>query len=116
MNNAADALGLDIDGKVGLLGDLVWVIDTSEALDLTASGLGVDATLVGLLAVFERSVDVDEEDGAGGGDCVAGLLSAVLVGSNGGGNDSGTGTGELGGDESNTLDVLVAVLGGESEF
>jgi hypothetical protein len=99
VDDAADALGLDVDGEIGLLGNFVWVIDTGEALDLTAAGLRVDTALVGLLAVFEGSVDVDEEDGSRAGDGLAGLSSAVLVGSDRSGDDGGTGTSELGGNE-----------------
>ena len=116
MNDAPDALRLNIDSQVGAAGDLIGVIDTSETLDLTASGLGVDASLVGLLGIFEGGGDVDEEDGSSAADGLTGLLSAVLVRRNGGSNDGGTGLGELGSDESNTLDVLVTILSGESEF
>lgn len=116
MNNASDSLLLDVNDKIWVLRSLIRIIDTGEALDFTASGLGVDAALVGLLGVFERRGDVDEEEGSGSLDGVARHLSALLVGSDGGGDDGGTGLGEFRGNEGDALDVLVAIVAGEAEF
>lgn len=116
MDNAADALLRDVDGDIGLGGSLVGVINASEALDFTTAGLGVDAALVGLLAVVEGSGDVDKEEGAGLGDDVTGSLARVLVRSNGSGDDSSTSAGELAGNEGDALDVLVTVLAAEAEL
>lgn len=117
VNNAAHALLGDVDGEVSVRRSLVRVIDTGEALDFTLAGLGVDTALVGLLAVLEGSVDMDEEEGAAQvGDGLTGGLAGVLVGSDGGGDDGGTGAGELTGHEGDALDVLVAVLAAEAQL
>ena len=116
VDDAAHALLRDINSEIRVLGRLVGVVDTSEALDLAAARLGVDAALVGLLAVLERSVDVDQEERAGLRDGVAGELAGVLVGSNWRGNARGAGAGELAGDEGDALDVGVAVLAAEAEL
>lgn len=116
VNDGADGLLLNVDGEVGVGGSLIWVINTGEALDLTTAGTGVDTTLVGLLGVLERGGNVDEEERALAGDGGTGSITGVGVGSNGSSNDSGTGLGELRGNEGNTLDVLVTVLTGEAEF
>lgn len=116
MDNAADALLLDVHDEVSLGRSLIGVVDTGEALDLAATSLGVDTALVVALAVLEGSSDVNEEERSDLRDGLTGGLARVLVGSNGRGNDGGTGLGELGGDESNALDVLVAVLPGEAQL
>lgn len=116
MHDGANTLLGSINNEVGLLRSLVGVIDTGEALDLTAASLLVDTALVGLLAVLEGSVDVDKEEGTGLGNSVTGVLPGVLVRSDGGSNDGGTGAGQLRGDEGNALDVLVAVLTGEAQL
>ena len=116
VNDAADRLLGTIHNQIGLLGSLVGIIDTGEALDLTATGTLVDTALVGLLAMLERSGHVDEEEVARLGDDVPSVLARLLVRGNGGGNHGGTGAGELGGDESNALDVLVTVLASEAQL
>lgn len=116
MHDAADSLLGGVDSEVGVGGSLVGVIDTSEALDLATAGTLVDTALVGLLAVLEGSGDVNEEELTGLGDGVLGVLAGALVGSDGGSDDSGTGAGQLGGDEGDALDVGVAVLGGEAQL
>lgn len=116
VHNAAHALLGEVHNEIGLLGGLVGVVDTGEALDLTAASGSVDTALVGLLAVLEGSGDVDQEERTSLADGVTGKLAGLLVGSDGGGNDGGTGAGELGGDEGDALDVGVAVLAGEAEL
>jgi hypothetical protein len=116
VHNAAHTLLGEVDNEISILRSLVRVINTSEALDLATTSSSVDATLVGLLAVLEGSGDVDQEEGSSLGDGVTGELAGLLVGSNGGGDDSGTGAGELSGNEGNALDVGVAVLAGEAQL
>lgn len=116
MHDAADTLRGGINSEVGVGGSLIGVIDTSEALDLTTAGTLVDTALVGLLAVLEGSGNVDKEELTGLGDGVLGVLAGALVRSDGGGDDGGTGAGQLGGDERNALDVGVTVLGGEAQL
>jgi hypothetical protein len=116
VNNVTDVLLAYVNNEVSVGGNLVGVVDTGESLDLSGTGTGVDTTLVGLLAELEGSGNVDKEDGSGSLHGGTGNLAGLLVGSDGGSDDSGTGTGKLGGDEGNTLEVLVAVLLGESEL
>ncbi|VUC36812.1 unnamed protein product [Clonostachys rosea] len=116
VHDGADVLLLQVDNQIGLDGGLVRVVDTGEALDLAGAGLGVDTTAVGLLAVLERGGDVDEEEVAVLLDGLAGLAAGILEGGDGGGDDGGTGLGELGGDKGDAGDVEVAVLAGEAEL
>jgi hypothetical protein len=116
VNNAAHALLGEINNEISLLRGLIGVIDTGEALDLTAASSTIDTTLVGLLAVLEGSSDMHQEESTGLGDGVTSKLAGLLVGSNGSGDDGGTGAGKLGGNEGNALDVGVAVLAGEAQL
>ena len=50
----------DINDEISLLRRLIWVIDTSEALDLARASLGVDTTLIRLLSMVERCGNVHE--------------------------------------------------------
>lgn len=116
VDSSADADLADVDGQLGIARNLVWVVDSGEALDLTLASLLVDASAVSLLAVFERSGDVDEVEGSALLDHGAGSLARLVVRSDGGGDDGGTGASELGCDETDTSDVLVTVLLGEAEL
>jgi hypothetical protein len=118
VHSSPDSLLAKINNKVSLLalGSLVRVINTSEALDLALASGGVDAALVGLLAVLERGGDVDEEEVAELLDDLAGGVTAGLEGRDGSGDDGGAGLGELGGDEADAVDVLLAVLAGEAQL
>lgn len=116
MNNASNSLLLKVDDKIRVLRSLIWIINTGETLDFAASGLGIDTALIGLLSVFERGCDVDEEEGSDGLDGFAGDLSALLIWGDGSSDDGGTGLGEFGSDEGDTLDVLVTVFAGEAEL
>ena len=62
MNNFRDCLLGDIDSEISLGRSLVDIVDASEAGDLSASCLSIQAPPVGLLAVLDGSVDVDEEE------------------------------------------------------
>lgn len=94
VDDAANGLLRNIDGKISLGRRLIGVVDTSETLDLAAAGLGVDTALVGLLAVLEGSSNMDQEEVAASlGNSVTGGVAGLLVGSNRGGNDGGTGAG-----------------------
>lgn len=116
MDNAADTLLRDINDEIRVLRSLIGIIDTSEALDLTAVGLGVDPALIRLLAVLEGSRDVDKEEGTGLGNGILGSLAGVLVRGNRSSNDGSTGLGELSGNEGDALDVGVAIFAAESEL
>ena len=117
MHNAADALLGNVNSEVSVRRSLVGVVDTSETLDLATAGLGVDTALVGLFTVLEGSVDVDKEERATKvGNGLTGSLAGLLVRSDGGGDDGGTGTGQFTSNEGNTLDVLVTVLTAEAQL
>lgn len=118
VHSSADSLLAKVDNELGLLalGGLVRVVNASEALDVTLASGGVDAALVGLLAVLERSGDVDEEEGAELLDDLARGVTAGLEGRDGSGDDGGAGLGQLGGDEADAVDVLLAVLAREAEL
>lgn len=101
MNDLRHGLIGQIDLQVGIGRFLVRVIDPSEASDLPIARLGVDALTVRLLAVGERGSDVDEEEGSargtsGRGNDVPCGLSRARVRRGRGGDDGGTGSGQLG--------------------
>ena len=116
MNDATNALLRHINSDVGLGRILIGVVNTSEALDLTTAGLGVDASLVSLLAMLERGSDVDKEEGTGLGNGITGGLAGVLIRSNRSSNDSSTSPGKLSGNERDALDVGVTVLAAKAEL
>ena len=118
MHSSPDIVTGHIHNQIRLLliRRLIRVIDTSETLDLTSTSSLVNPALVRLLAVLERRSDVHEVEGSVLLDHLAGRLAGSLEGSNGACDDSGAGTGKLGGNEADTLDILVAVFVGEAEF
>lgn len=116
MHNGADVLLLEVDNEVRLGRSLVGVIDTGEVLNLAVASGSVDTLAVSLLTVLKGSSNVDKEEGTGLLNEVTGSLASILKGSDRGGDDSGTGLGQLRGDESNALDVEVAVLASEAKL
>ena len=119
VSDLSDALLGDVDGEVGVGGLLVDVVDAGEALDLAVPGTSIDTLPVGLLAVLEGSGDVDKEEVAGTaglGDGVASRSPRALVRSDGSGDHSSTSASELGGDESDSLNVGVTVLRAKAEL
>lgn len=116
VDGSSDAGLADVNGELGIARGLVRGVDTSEVLNLTGASLLVDTALVSLLAVLERSGDVNEVEGTVLLDSLAGGLSALGVGSDGGGDNGGTSTGEFRGDETDTGDVAVAVFLAEAEL
>lgn len=116
MNDIPNRLRLGIDHKISLLRLLIRIVHAREALDLAPPRARIHAALICLLGVSQRSRNMDEEEAAVLGDGVAGLATAVCEGGDGSGDDGGAGLGELGGDEGDALDVLVAVVAGEAEL
>jgi hypothetical protein len=118
VDSSPDSLLAKIDNKLGLLAlrSLVRVVNTGEALDFALAGGGVDAALVGLLAVLEGSGDVDEEEVAELLDDLARGVAAGLERCDGSGDHGGAGLGQLGGDEADAVDVLLAVFAGEAQL
>ena len=95
--------------------------NSSETLDLSTASLLVDTATVSLLTVLKRGVDVNVEDGSStstsvGLNILEGLFAGRFERRNRSSDDSCTGFRQLGGDESNTLNVLVAIFFGESEL
>lgn len=116
MHNGAHVLLLQVDGEVGLDGSLIGVVDAGETLNVTLARGSVDASSVSLLAVLEGSGNVDQEEGAGLLNELAGLLAGSVEGSDGSGDDSGTGLGQLRGDKGDAADVDITVLAGEAQL
>lgn len=116
VDSRPDGALAEVNGKVGLLRRLVRVINTGETLNLTASSLLIDTPAVGLLAVLERRGDVDKVERPELLNDLLGLGAGRCVGGDWCGNDGGTALGELGGDETNAVHVLVAVVLAEAEF
>jgi hypothetical protein len=118
VNSSPDSLLAKVNNKLSLLAlrSLVGVVNTGEALDLALAGGGVDAALVGLLAVLEGSGDVDEEEVAELLDDLARGVAAGLERCDGSGDHGGAGLGQLGGDEADAVDVLLAVFAGEAQL
>lgn len=87
VHNPPNALLLQINHQVRLLGRLIGVIHASETLDLARPRLGVDPPLVRLLAVLERSGDVHEVEVTILLHQLPGVLASLLEGGDGGSND-----------------------------
>lgn len=115
-DNLGNALGGGIDNQLGVLGSLIGIINAGEASDLALLGALVDTIAVPGNALLKRGGDVDEEESSRLLDLLAGLLAGILVGCNGSNNDTGTGLGQLGSNESETADVDVTLALAESEF
>jgi hypothetical protein len=116
VHNASHAHLLNVNRKVSLGRDLIWVIHASEALDLSRSRLGVDATLVGLLGVLEASRNVDKVEVSELLDHLTSVLSGILVWCNRGGNDGGSRAGKLGRNEGNAANVGSTVRAAEAKL
>jgi len=116
VNSASHASLLEVNGQVGLLGSLIWVVDTSEALDLTVACLGIDTALVGLLGVLEGSSDVDEVEVTILLDDLAGVLASILVWCDWSSNDGCARASELRRNECDTADVAGTVCAAEAQF
>jgi hypothetical protein len=106
----------NINSQISVLGRLIRVINTREALDLTRARLGVDTALVGLLAVLEGRSDVDKEERAVLLNEVLGRLAATLERCDRGSDDGGAGPCQLGRDEGDARDVCVAVLAAKAQL
>lgn len=116
MNNTSHVGLLGVNSQVSLGWDFIWVIDTSEALDLSAASLLVDTTLISLLSMLEAGCDVDEVKVTVLLDQLSGVLTSSLEWCYWCGNDGSASTGKLGSDETNAANVLVTVLTGEAKL
>lgn len=133
-----------VNSEISIRRNLVLVVDSSETLDLSSSGLGVNTSSVSLLAVFERGGDVNEEEVSSSSSTVLndvrfGEFSGSVVRSDRSSDNGSSGTRELSCEsvfesasrrtdqrkqkrlrltsyESETLQVLVTFLGSEAEF
>jgi hypothetical protein len=105
-----------IDNEIRLLGRLVWVVDTSEALDLAGARSSINAAAIRLLGVLKRRCNVHEEERSVLLHRVLGRLSGLLEWRNGRDNCRCTSLGELCSDEGDAGNVLVAVFTREAEF
>lgn len=104
----------DVNDQVRLHRRLVRIVNASEALDLSLSGLGIDASLVCPFAVLQWRRDMHEIERPILLDNLPRLLSLLLERCYRGCNDSRSGLCELRCYERDTADVLVAVLPAEA--
>lgn len=85
----------------------VYFVDTAEPGDLATASLRIEAPPVRRLAVLKRSCNMDQEEVRSSTtileDNFASNLTTSLVGSDRGGNNSGTSSRQFGGNESNSL-------------
>ena len=116
MDDIPDTLRLRVDHEIGLFRTLVRIVDAGEAFDLAPPRFRVHAPLIRLLRILQGRRDVDEEETPVLTDRVPRLLTTVFERRDGRGDDGGAGFGEFGGDESDALDVFVAVFAGKAEF
>lgn len=115
-NNLGNALSSRVDSELGVLGDLIRIINTSEALDLALLGALVDTITVPCNGLLERSGNVDEEESTRLLNLLASLLASLLIGSNGGNNDTGAGSGQLSRDKAEAVDVDITLTFAEAEL
>lgn len=115
-NNLGNTLSSWVDSELGVLGNLIRVINTSEALDLALLGALVDTIAVPGNGLLERSGNVNKEEATRLLHLLASLLASLLIGGNGGNNDTGTGSGQLSGDEAKTVDVDITLTLTEAEL
>jgi hypothetical protein len=116
MNGTSDAGLLNINCQVGLLWNLIRIIDTGEALDLSISGFGIDTSLIGTFGMLERSSDVDEVEVTVFLNDLSSMLSGVLVWGNRGSNDGCTSPSKLRRNESDPTDVSGSISTAEAKF
>jgi len=120
MDDLGDGVLGHIEGEISLFGRLIDIVDTSKALNLTSPRFRVEALPVGLLAVFEWSSDVDEEEVGTSTtvleDSLLRRLAGFFMGGDGGSNDGSTSSRELGSNVGDALDILMPVLSGETEL
>jgi len=95
MNRSPDVGLGSVNDQVRVLRRLVWVVNTSEALDLAGARFRVDTALVRLLRVVKRRGDVYEEEGSESLNGFSRLLSRLLERRDGGNNGGGTSLGKL---------------------
>lgn len=115
-NNLGNTLNSGVDSELGTLGDLIGIIDTGEALDLALLGALVDAIAIPGNGLLERGGNVDEEESARLLNFLASLLASLLIGSNGGNNDTGTSSGQLSRDKAKAVDVDITLTLAEAEL
>lgn len=116
VNSCPDICLGGVNNQIRVLGVLVWVVDTSEALDLTSTCLGIDTAPVRLLSVLERCSNVNKEERAVALDSLTSRSAGSLEWRNGRSDSGRTCLGELGSNESNAGNVLVAVFSREAEL
>jgi hypothetical protein len=106
-----------VDGQISVFWDLENVVYARQPSNVPLPRLSVDAASVGLLAVFKRGRNVDEEEVASGTCLVRHRLTheppACLVGRHRRRDHRCASPRELRRDESYSLQVIVALFPGE---
>ena len=117
MDNLWNAVIGKVDGQIRVFGDFENVVYARQTSNAPLPCLSVHATSVGLLAVFKRGRDVDEEEVASRTCLVRDRLTheppACLVGRNRRRDDRCASSREFRRDESYPLQVIVALFSGE---
>lgn len=117
MDNLWNAVIGKVDGQIRVFGDFENVVYARQTSNAPLPRLSVHATSVGLLAVFKRGRDVDEEEVASRTCLVRDRLTheppACLVGRNRRRDDRCASSREFRRDESYPLQVIVALFSGE---
>ena len=119
MRNLSNALLRYIHDEICIIRGLVNVVNTREALDFTATSLGIVAAAIVLLTVLDRRRDMHEEEVVGTTpleDRLARKAARMLIRSDGRRNHSSTCARKLTGHKSDTLQVLVAVFRRETKL
>jgi hypothetical protein len=117
VDNLWDAVIGKVDGQIRVFGDLENVVYARHPSNVPLPRLSVDATSVGLLAMFKRGRHVDEEEVASRTCLVRDRLTheppACLVGRNRRRDNRRASSRELSRDEPYSLQVVVALFSRE---
>jgi hypothetical protein len=116
MNRSSHIALRNINREIRLLGILIWIIDTSEALNLSSTCLSINTTLVSLLGVLERRSHMYKVKASVFFNQLACLITRVLERRDRGRDNRRTGFRQFGGDKGDTSNILLAVGAREAEF
>lgn len=104
-----------VDSDFWVLGKLVGVVDSREALQLSGTSALVETFSVALLAFLEWGGEMCLEVSSGLGDAASDPVPGVFVGSNGGGNHDSARVDDQRANVADPFDVENTVISRESE-
>lgn len=111
-----DSVVGEVHSEVGIARRLVHLVHTGNTLDLPSASLGVVSLPVDLLAPFQRSRHVNQEEvSATSRDTALDSSSVLLQGCNRRGNNGRTGFRQFRSDETDSSEVECLVLGAEGD-